>query len=144
MTIKRGSSPYISYKMSTGKADTQYTSCRVSYTDPSTGKVTQATAFVADYKEDSKNNQQLEVTAKVRTTAEAKTLAEKRSRLHNKYARTASFTMPGNPDLLAGVSIAVSGWGAWDGNYMVKQAKHTVSGSGYKVQMQLRRALKGY
>ena len=83
---------------------TQYSSCRVSYVDP-TGKCIEGIAKVEDYKADAKNNQQLEITAKVSDKAEAKALAEKLLRKHNRYAKTASFTLPGNPDLVAGVAV---------------------------------------
>ena len=62
-------------------------------------------------------------------------------RLHNKYEYTASFTYPGNPNLLAGCTVTLEGWGAWDGRYIIKQAKHTVSNSGYTTQITVRRAL---
>lgn len=87
---------------------------------------------------------ELEITAKVADKDEAKALAEKLLRMHNKYAKTATFTMPGNPDLVAGVTVTLEGWGAWDGKYIITQAKHTVNGSGYKVQVKLRRVLEGY
>ena len=76
--------------------------------------------------------------------AEAKALAEKFLRKHNRYAKTATFTMPGNPDLVAGVTVMLEGWGGWDGKYIITQAKHTVDGSGYTVQIKLRRVLEGY
>ncbi|WP_050698004.1 SH3 domain-containing protein [Anaeromassilibacillus senegalensis] len=144
LTIKRGDGTYTKYKLSVGQADIQYSSCRVSYVNPSTGKCIQAIAYVEEYKSDSKKNQQLEVKAKVSSIAEAKDLAEKRLRLHNKYERTATFTLPGNPNLAAGVTVFLSGWGAWDGKYIAKQAKHSVTDSGYTVQVQLRRVLEGY
>ena len=75
---------------------------------------------------------------------EERALAEKLLRLHNKYAKTATFTLPGSPQLVAGVTVALEGWGAWDGKYLVTQAKHTVGGSGYSVQVKLRKVLEGY
>lgn len=96
-TVKRGSGSYTKYDLSVGTADTKYTSCRVRYADPATGQVIEGTAYAEDYKADSKNNQQLEVTAKVASIAEAQTLAAKQLRLHNKYSRTATFTFPGTP-----------------------------------------------
>ncbi len=142
-TIKRGSGVYIKHKLNVGTADTQYSSCRVSYVDP-TGKCIEGVAKVEDYKADAKNNQQLEITAKVADKDEAKALAEKLLRKHNRYAKTASFTLPGNPDLVAGVTVMLEKWGGWDGKYIVTQAKHTVGGSGYTVQVRLRRVLEGY
>lgn len=134
---------YTSYHLSIGTADAQYQSCRVSYNDPSTGKCIEGVAKIQDYKESDKN-QQLEITAKVGSAAEAKKLAEKRLRLHNKYCRTAEFTMPGSPALAAGVTVELKGWGGWDGAYIVKQAKHTVSEDGYTTSFSLRKVLEGY
>ena len=142
-TIKRGGGAYTKYKLNVGTADTQYSSCRVSYVDPA-GKCIEGVAKVEDYKADAKNNQQLEITAKVASKDEAKALAEKMLRKHNRYAKTASFTLPGNPDLVAGVTVMLEKWGGWDGKYIVTQAKHTVCGSGYTVQVRLRRVLEGY
>lgn len=144
LTIKRGDGTYSKYKLQTGKADTQYASCRVRYTDPSTGKTIEDIAYTKDYKADDEDNQQLEVLAKVNSIGEARTLAYKRLRLQNKYEKSATFTIPGNPDIMAGVTVMLEGWGAWSGKYIIKQAKHTVSGSGYTVQIQLRKVLEGY
>lgn len=141
-TIRRGDGSYTKYKLNVGKADTQYASCRVSYSG--SGRCIEATAYVEDYKEDSDKNQQLEITARVGSIAEAKALAEKQLRLHNKYARTATFTMTGDPELLAGVTVLLADWGSWDGKYIVKQAKHTVGSSGYTTVVTLRRVLEGY
>ena len=144
LTITRGSGSYIKHKLNAGTAGTQYASCRVSYTDPGTGKCIEATVKVEDYNDKSKNNQQLEITAKVASAAEAKAKAEKYLRLHNKYAKTATFTLPGNPDIVAGVTVVLTGWGAWDGKYIVEQATHAVGSSGYTTQIKLRKTLEGY
>lgn len=143
-TVKRGSGSYTKYDLSVGTADTKYTSCRVRYADPATGRVIEGTAYAEDYKADSKNNQQLEVTAKVASIAEAQTLAAKQLRLHNKYSRTATFTFPGDPSKVAGVTATLEGWGAWDGKYIIKQSKHSLGSSGYTTQTVLRRILEGY
>lgn len=142
-TVRKGSG-YTKYKVNTGKAAAQYASCRVSYIDPATKRLIEAVARVEDYDAKKKDNQQLEVKAKVSSIAEAKKLAEKRLRLHNKHAKTASFTYPGNPDLVAGATVMLDGWGYWDGKYIVKQAVHTVSSSGYITQITVRTVLEGY
>lgn len=144
LTLKRGSGAYTKYKLDISSADTLYASCRVSYSDPATGVCVEGTAFVEDFDASAKNNQQLEVTAKVNTAAEAKVLAEKHLRLHNKYTRTATFTIPGNPNVVAGVTVALEDWGGWTGKYLVSQARHSVDGSGYTTQIRLRRVLEGY
>ncbi len=142
-TIRKGHG-YISYDLSVGTADVQYTSCRVRYTDPTTGKCIEGIARVEDYKEDAKNNQQLEVTAKVSSIGEAKALAEKRLRMHNRFSKTAVFTLPGDTRLLAGVTGDLEGWGFADGKYIIKQAVHTMGASGYTTKVTLRRVLEGY
>ena len=138
LTIKRGSG-YTKYKLSTGENDT-YTSCRVSYTTPS-GSVISATAYIEDYDEKKEDNQCLNIYQKVSSYSEAKNLAEKMLRLHNKYELQATFTFPGNPKLLAGCVVSLSGWGAWSGKYIIKQAKHKVDTGGYTTQITLRTAL---
>ncbi|MBR2131390.1 MAG: hypothetical protein IJ955_02435 [Oscillospiraceae bacterium] len=143
-TIARGDGKYTKYKLSTGTADAEYASCRVSYADPGTGECIEGVAKVEDYNADAKNNQQLEITAKVASVGEAKALAEKMLRLHNKFAKTASFTLHGDPSLVAGVTVMLEKWGAWNGKYIVRQAKHTIDGSGYTVQVKLRKVLEGY
>ena len=144
-TIAYGSKgDYTKYKFTMGKADTQYASCRVSYMDPSNGQTITATAKVDDYDKDSENNQQLEITAKVSTIAQAQSLATSQLRKSNKFAKTASFTLVGNPNIVAGVTVMVTGFGIWDGKYLVSQAKHAVGGSGYTTQLKLRHVLEGY
>lgn len=144
-TIRRGGGAYTKYKLDVGSADTQYTSCRVSYVDPATGKCIEGISRIEDYNASAKNNQRLEITAKVKDKDEAKKLAEKHLRLHNRYSKTASISLPGNPNLVAGVNVRLKGWGGWDGKYIITQAKHTVTGTGgYTVQIKLCRVLEGY
>ena len=78
------------------------------------------------------------------TPEEAKKLAGKLLRRHNRYEKTASFTMLGNPGLAAGVTGRLKGWGGWDGKYIVTQATHTVGAAGYITKIKLRRTLGGY
>lgn len=102
-------------------------------------------AYVKDYDAKSKTNQQLEVYAPVTSKAEAKELAAKKLRLYNKYERQMSFTYPGDPGKVAGLTFNADQFGPWDGKYIVKQSKHTVSGSGgYTTQVTGRHTLGGY
>lgn len=129
---------YDTYSLSTGAAETQYGSCRVSYADAATGKSIEGIAKADG--DDGKSEQRLEITARVSSAGEAKALAEKHLRLHNKLNRSASFTMSGNTALVAGVTVMLEGFGGWDGKYMVKQATHTVGG-GYTTKIDLRKVL---
>ena len=144
LTIRKGTRKekglYIRASLSTGAAEHQYGSCRVSYVDPGSGRCIEGT-FSASEEE---TGQCLEISAKVADEAEATALAEKRLRLHNKLTRFASFTFPGNPGLVASVTVQLEGWGGWDGKYIVKQAVHTVDANGYTTKITARRCLGGY
>ncbi len=130
---------YTKYRLTTNEND-NYTSCRV-YCTKLSGEVITATVYVEDYKEDDNNNQCLEIRQNVDSIAEAENLAYKMLRLHNKYEFEASFTFPGNPELTAGSVVVLEDFGAWNGRYVIKQAKHTLSHSGYSTQINLRKAL---
>lgn len=158
-TITNGDGTYTKYKVSTSNADTQYTSCRVRYVNPQ-GTLIEGIAKTSDYdaeanaKEVSKSKstsssdkteaQQLEIWQAVGSIAEAKTLAEKMLRMHNKFAKTCSFTVPGDPSLVAGANIDIKGFGAFDGKYVINQAKHSIGTSGYQTTISLRNTLEGY
>ncbi len=142
---------YIKYKLQTSK-NSIYTSCHVCYVD-SDGKLIEATAYTRDYEENSKKSkndsslekdeksQCLQIRQKVSSVNEAQALATKCLRLHNKFEFTATFTFPGDPALLAGCTVELVDWGAFDGIYIIKQAKHNVGSSGYTTQVTLRRVL---
>lgn len=140
-TIRKGAKGgYTKVSLSTGAADHQYGSCRVSYVDPGSGKCIEGT-YSANEEE---TGQCLEISAKVSDAGEAKALAEKRLRLHNRLTRFASFSFPGDPALVASVTVQLEGWGGWDGKYIVKRAVHTVDTSGYTTKINARRCLEGY
>lgn len=139
-TIKRGEADVINYSFSTNFHDTAYSSCHVSYTNPTTKAVIEYT-----YKPRSSDGtgQVLEINEKVNNREEARQLAMKRLREKNKQEFKASFTLVGDLDLVAGVTVTVSGWGMFDGKYIIEQATHTLTG-GYKVSVTLRKVLEGY
>ncbi len=143
LTLKRAGGKYIKYKLSAGSSGTQYGSCRVSYTDPGTGQTVEGTTKADG--SDTDSSQCLEVSARVSSEGEAKELAAKLLRLHNKFERTASFTLPGDPGLVAGVTVMLESFGGWSGKYIIKEASHTVDASGgYTTTINLRRILEGY
>ena len=130
---------YTKYKLTTG-TNNCYTSCRVYYTTPS-GTVISATEYAENYNENSENQQCLQVCQRVSSKSEAQELAHKLLRLHNKYEITGSFTFPGNPNLAAGNTVELSDFGFGDGKYIIKQAKHSISSSGYTTQITIRKCL---
>ncbi|MBQ7566275.1 MAG: SH3 domain-containing protein [Oscillospiraceae bacterium] len=141
--IFKGDGSYTKYAFQIGKADAQYQSCRVRYTPPN-GKLIEGIAYIEDYKADNTSNQQLEVTAKVADIGEAQKLAAMRLRLHNKYSQTAEFSFPFDPTLVAGATVEVSGWGAFDGKYIGKTVVHSVGSSGATTKFSGRKVLEGH
>ena len=51
--------------------------------------------------------------------------------------------MVGDPMIGAGLTVYLAGFGLWDGKYMVKEAVHSISQSGYTTKIKLRNIL-GY
>lgn len=143
-TIAKGDKSYLKYKYRTGKADTEFDACHVSYTDPETSKTIEYTYKLEDADEEDEDYQVLEIREKVTTEAEAQMLAKKMLRLKNEFAYTMDFTLPGDPDMVAGITIDIQGFGMFSGKYIISQAKHSVSGSGYTTQISLRHVLEGY
>lgn len=138
--IKAGRGNILSYSFSTKTADTAYSSCHVIYTDPDTKETIEATYTPENANTD---GQTLEVKQKVSSVAEAKELARKSLRAKNKGETTAEFTLVGDVDYVAGITVRVYGYGEFNGKYIVEQATHSITG-GYKVQIKLRSCLEGY
>lgn len=139
-TIKRGTTDVKSYSLSTSFHDTAYSSCHVSYTNPTTKTTIEYTYTPRD---SDGTGQVLEVNEKVNSREEARQLAMKRLRQKNKGEYKASFTLVGDLDLVAGVTVLVSGWGIFDGKYIIETATHNLT-SGYTVSLSLRRVLEDY
>lgn len=138
--IKAGRGNIISYSFSTKTADTSYSSCHVIYTDPDTKQVIEYTYTPENANTD---GQTLEVKQKVTSVEEAKELARKSLRAKNKGETTAEFTIIGDVDYVAGITVRVYGYGEFNGKYIVEQATHNITG-GYKVNIKLRSCLEGY
>lgn len=143
LTIHNRTADYTKKKLQVGKADKEYSSCRVRYTTTS-GKLISATAYVEDYEEGKDSNQQLEINACAYCVEDALEIAKYMLRMRNKYEQTADFTIPGNTAIVAGVTVMLEDFGLFDGKYIVKEAKHSVSkSSGYTTQIKLRKVVTG-
>lgn len=81
---------------------------------------------------------------RVSSNAEAEQLAMARLREANKGEITATFVMPGDVTLCAGLTVKISGFGGFDGNYYIEQAKHSISRSGYRTSISLRQSITRY
>lgn len=139
-TIKYGSGDYISYKLGTSLTDTAYTSCHVSYTDPDSQETIEGT-YTPDSTEGT--GQVLEINEKVTSTEEANELAKKRLREKNTQQFTASFSMFGDVQLVAGATVKLKGFQEFDRKYKITKATHKLTG-GYTVDLELKQVLEGY
>ena len=139
-TITYGSSDILSFNLSTSMKDTAYTSCHVSYSD-SEKKETIEYTFTPD--SSAGTGQVLEINEKVADTAEAMRIAKKRLREKNEGEITASFSMVGDVQLVAGVVVQLRGFQSFDRKYRVKSAKHKLLG-GYTTDIELVQILEGY
>lgn len=132
--IDRNGSNYIKYSLKTGKTE-KYKDCEVKWTKAD-GECIVGTAQADG---GGKDGQTLRITQRVESVAEADALAAEQLLLHNKMELSASFTLMGTPALCAGIAVSISGFGDWNGKYIVRQARHSISGSGYTTQIELRK-----
>ncbi len=139
--LKKGKGNILSYKLSTKAAGTEYGKCTVSYTDPTTKKEIKATYTKPGV--DEKEAQELKVEEKVNSKEEALTLAQKYLRDKNKDETTAQFTLIGDVDYCAGITVRLYGYGEFDGKYIVETATHNLT-DGYTVDIKLRSCMEDY
>lgn len=138
MTIIRGVSSVISYS-STSSTREIYSAARVEYKGGSKKEEIRYTYTPPNRPVTGKT---LVINERVTSIAEAQRLARKRLRQKNKEEVKFSLTMMGNIALVAGVTVMIQGWGAFDGKYFVEEATH--GGPGHTVKLELRRVLEGY
>ena len=137
-TISFMDGQYTKWDLSTTSGDVTYDMCSVRYTDPATGSLIEGTVYTDDYDEEATEHTELVITdVRVGSVAEAMLIAEQRLKLRNQYEKTATFTLPGDPTLMAGLTVILNGFGYFDGKYMIKSCKHTIS-NGYTTKVTLR------
>ncbi|MDR2559542.1 MAG: hypothetical protein LBC86_08395, partial [Oscillospiraceae bacterium] len=138
--IKKGEADVKSWRFNEKSNDTNYSRCRVVYTDPRTGITIEYTYTPrgAD-----PAGLTLEINEKVNNRNEARNLAMRRFRQKKKDAVTVSFTLVGDVRLFAGITADVAGWGYFDGKYIISRGTHSVTGSGYTLQVNLRKTQEG-
>lgn len=139
LTISRTASDLSDIHFTHKLRDT-YKACHVKYQKSKTKKLIEYT-FKAPDKTTGKT---LKVKEEVSSVAEAERLAKKRLREKNCEEITASFSCAGNPKLVASATVNVTGFGGFDGKYIIVRAQHDISSSGYCCSIDMRRCLNGY
>lgn len=117
-----------------------YKACHVKYQEGKDKQKIEAT-FTAPDKTDGKT---LEVNEQVSSIADAERLAKKRLREKNSAEISGSFDIIGCPELAAAAVIQLSGFGVFDGKYILTQVRHEIGSGGYTTSVDMRRCLNGY
>ncbi len=126
VTKRGGSLPALTWSFKS-KSDTIYKACEVSWLDPETRELRTHTYAPQGQ---APSAQLLRVNRRVESLAEAERLARAMLRKHNKGEYEARLDCLGHPGLAAGIVIAASGFGNFDGRYFIDEAVHRVDGSG--------------
>ena len=138
ITISMGDGSYESISMESTLSMTAYSSCHVSYEDDN-GTTYEATFTPpTGYSE----GEVLEVKEQVGSNDEAMELAVRRLRKANKGEITGKIKMPGNPDMVAGINIVLSGFGDFDGKYSVDKSTHKIPP--YTTEIEISKVVEGY
>ncbi|MBE0470517.1 MAG: late control D family protein [Methyloprofundus sp.] len=116
-----------------------YKECTVSYYDAKTETNIEKT-FEAPNVADGMS---FTITQRAESFGEAERIAKAALRKRNKHEVKANFTLVGDINMLAGVTVTLSGFGNYSGKYLIEKANHSISG-GYTTKLDMRRVLEGY
>jgi len=143
-TIEKGVSLYKGKPKFARNAKNIYSACEIAFTDSRTDK-TYKGRFEA------LNVGNVGHVLKVNEKFNSKTddiqynrKAKARLREQNKNEWTARLTMCDGLFYYAGTNLNIKGWYKFDGKYHVKSATYDIGGSGFTVDLELRRCLEGY
>lgn len=165
-TITLGESDVLSWNFESAQSET-YKTCKVTYRDPKKKKRNKAGKYdfvlKEEYKESktttdnqavstytftdptvSEDGQEYTLKTRAASIEEAERLARAKLRELNRRSVTGSLSLIGDVGLIAGMVIAVKGFGSFDGNFIVENARHNVDGGGYVTELGLRRVNSNY
>lgn len=163
-TFELGVSNILSWDFESQQSET-YKSCTVSWRDPkkkkrgsagsntisgsgTTGKSTKNNPAVHTYTytdpDADENGQEYALKKRATSIADARRLAKAKLRQLNMRRVTGSMAIVGDADLYAGDVITCKGFGSFDGNFIISEARHTVGTGGYTTSLSLRRVNANY
>jgi phage protein D len=119
------------------RSDSVHGKCKVQYQDPKAGKW-KGTSICEEKDPDVKTGRTLKINERVESEAQARGLAKRRLKQANRAEWTGSLTILGDPALLGGTTIKLSGFGAFDGIWFIDKAEHQISG-GYVTSLEIHR-----
>ena len=137
-TFTYGSGEVTSWDFSTTSGDTEYNYCTVSYGGISGTYYDESYETPEEGEED--KNLLLSINhIAVSSQGEAESIAEQQLKLKNRFERTVTLNVPGDPTLMAGLNVELKDCGYWNGKYMIKRATHNISKSGFTTKIELRK-----
>lgn len=162
-TFTLGKSDILSWDFESQQSET-YKTCTVTYRDPKKKKKGSAGSYNMDLEkvktkketnpavltytatdpDADENGQEFTLKKRAKSVAEAERLAKAQLRKLNARHVTGSMTVIGDVSLVAGVVITCKGFGSFDGRFIIEQASHSVSTSGYTTGLTLRRVNNNY
>lgn len=117
-----------------------YTSCENQYKDPKTRTVYKAKA---ESKKEKKSKKVLRLNKKVKSDAENEQLCKDALKRENAKTKTAKFSFAPDKAVYGKNIINVSGWGVFDGKYLIDSVTHKIDSNGYTVDLDCRKFYKG-
>ncbi len=137
VTLARSDTSSFRGRISTAEV---YSSCTVTFMDPASGKLIKYT-----YKPDNapQTGKELALNKRAEDMASAQRMAQAALRAKNAGQVSGEWEGMGDPRLRAGGTVLLQGYGKWDARYSIKEATHTVDGSGgYRTSVSLESALE--
>ena len=128
-----GDKKLLSWSFSSKAAGT-YKAARLQYHDPAKNINIDVTEKSEDGTEGT--GRTLEINQKADTIADAKKIAQERLKSANKKEITGNISLMGDLRFVGGSNIKIKGFGAFDGDYVIEKATHSVSG-GYTTKLDL-------
>ena len=134
LTIER--KDVISYSLR-DKTHNIYKGIIITYHDPKTKKLLKYREDWTGYKAGA---DYLKINEKVESLEEAKIRARAERFKYDSREKTGRITVLGNPQIMAGLVVALSSFGLMDGNWLIERTRHTISRSGgWVTELEVRR-----
>ncbi|WP_456436930.1 phage late control D family protein [Desulfurobacterium sp.] len=134
LTIER--KDVISYSLR-DKTHNIYKGIIIAYHDPKTKKLLKYKEDWTGYKAGA---DYLKINEKVESLEEAKIRARAERHKYDSKEKTGRITMPGNSQIMAGLVVALNGFGLMNGNWLIERTRHTISrAGGWIVEMEVRK-----
>lgn len=117
-----------------------YTGAKASYKNSKTGKT--VSVYVGLVAEDDPKARTYSISEQFNDATDARIKAAAKVNLENEKACTLSGTITARPEIVAGMTVKVEGFGKYSGKYFVDEVKTTVSDSGTSQDISLHRCAK--